>query len=63
MLMLKKDGLDTVKSMKADKLKGFRLGADDYITKPIDEEELVARVHAILRRSAAESAGNTGRGI
>lgn len=41
----------TAKSLKVDKLKGFKLGADDYLTKPVDEEELIARVHAILRRS------------
>ena len=40
----------TAKSLKVDKLKGFNLGADDYITKPVDEEELVARIHAVLRR-------------
>lgn len=41
----------TAKSMKVDKLKGFDLGADDYLVKPIDEEELVARIKAVLRRS------------
>lgn len=41
----------TAKSLKIDKLKGFNLGADDYIIKPIDEEELVARIKAVLRRS------------
>jgi len=35
-----------------DKLKGFRLGCDDYIVKPIDEELLTARIHAILKRSS-----------
>lgn len=40
----------TAKSMKVDVLKGFSLGADDYIIKPVEEEELVARIHAILRR-------------
>lgn len=41
----------TARSMKVDKLKGFRLGADDYIVKPVDEEELVARIQAVLRRA------------
>lgn len=41
----------TAKSMKIDKLKGFKVGGDDYIVKPVDEEELIARIHAVLRRS------------
>ena len=41
----------TARSMKPDILKGFKYGADDYITKPVDEEELVARLQAILRRT------------
>ena len=36
---------------KADKLEGLRLGADDYVTKPFDMEELVARIHTVLRRA------------
>ncbi len=43
----------TARSLKADKLRGFALGADDYLTKPVDEEELVARIQAVLRRTAA----------
>jgi two-component system, OmpR family, response regulator MtrA len=35
---------------KVDKLTGLRLGADDYITKPFDMEELVARINTVLRR-------------
>ena len=41
----------TAKSMKEDTLKGFELGGDDYITKPFNMEELVARINAILKRS------------
>lgn len=44
----------TAKSMQADKLKGFELGADDYLTKPFNMEELLARMEAILRRSKTE---------
>jgi DNA-binding response OmpR family regulator len=44
----------TAKSMKEDKLKGFQLGADDYITKPFSIEELILRVEAILKRSRKE---------
>jgi len=40
----------TAKSLKADKLKGYGLGADDYITKPFDEEELVWKIKAVIRR-------------
>lgn len=40
----------TAKSMQEDKLKGFELGADDYITKPFSMEELLVRMKAILRR-------------
>lgn len=41
----------TAKSLKEDKLQGFQLGADDYITKPFDEDELLARIQAVLKRS------------
>lgn len=40
----------TAKSMKEDKMQGFRIGGDDYMTKPFDREELVLRIEAILRR-------------
>jgi len=44
----------TARGQKADKLKGLKLGADDYVTKPFDIEELMARVHGVLRRSSPE---------
>jgi DNA-binding response OmpR family regulator len=37
---------------KADKLRGLNMGADDYVTKPFDMEELVARIHTVLRRKS-----------
>jgi DNA-binding response OmpR family regulator len=40
----------TAKSMKNDKIKGFDLGGDDYITKPFDEDELLCRINAIINR-------------
>lgn len=40
----------TARSLKEDKLKGYDLGADDYITKPFDEEELLWKIKAVIRR-------------
>ncbi len=40
----------TARSFKADKLIGYGLGADDYITKPFDEEELLWKIKAVIRR-------------
>jgi DNA-binding response OmpR family regulator len=42
----------TARTMQNDKLKGFQLGADDYITKPFSYEELVLRLKAILKRTS-----------
>lgn len=44
LILTAKDGLD-------DKLKGFNLGADDYLSKPFQREELLARLEAIIRRT------------
>ena len=41
----------TAREQKEDIVKGLKLGADDYITKPFNEEELVARMDALLRRT------------
>jgi two-component system response regulator CpxR len=41
----------TARGEAADRVRGLQLGADDYLPKPFDVEELVARIHAILRRS------------
>ena len=42
----------TAKTMKEDVLNGFKMGADDYIPKPFNSEELLYRIQAILKRSA-----------
>ena len=41
----------TAKQLPADKHKGFLVGTDDYITKPVDEEEMLLRIKALLRRA------------
>ena len=52
-------GMDATES----KIRGFGCGADDYLTKPFNREELVARIHAIVRRSKghAQSVIRTGK--
>lgn len=51
----------TAKSLKVDVLKGFYLGAVDYLKKPIDEEELVIRIENLLSR--LEKPVNTGKAV
>ncbi|MEK4040932.1 response regulator transcription factor [Paenibacillus sp. FSL L8-0493] len=46
----------TAKQLPEDKKKGFRIGTDDYMTKPIDTEEMLLRIQALLRRSQIASA-------
>ncbi len=48
----------TAKALKVDKLKGFRLGCDDYIVKPIDQELLIARIKALIKRTTSDSSAN-----
>jgi two-component system, OmpR family, alkaline phosphatase synthesis response regulator PhoP len=53
---LRQEGFDgavlmlTAKSQVADRVRGLRIGADDYVTKPFDSTELLARISALLRR-------------
>jgi DNA-binding response OmpR family regulator len=44
----------TAKSLKEDRVEGLKIGADDYVTKPFSMEELMLRIHAVLRRSRSQ---------
>jgi two-component system OmpR family response regulator len=45
----------TARDETEDKIRGLTLGGDDYVTKPFSLEEVVARIHAVLRRTAGET--------
>ena len=53
----------TAKGEEIDRLLGFGLGADDYVTKPFSPRELAARVQAVLRRASQERQATAGSGI
>jgi len=48
----------TAKTMTEDKVKGFKVGADDYITKPFSTDELILRIEAILKRTMKNESTN-----
>jgi len=50
----------TARAEETDKVVGLELGADDYVTKPFSMRELIARVHALLRRSDFAPVADTG---
>jgi two-component system phosphate regulon response regulator PhoB len=51
----------TARREEMDRIKGFELGADDYVTKPFSPQELVLRVSAVLRRAQSPALGRTTR--
>ena len=65
--LMRESGLDTpvliltARGAETDKVLGFRLGADDYVTKPFGLSELLARVQAILRRAKGNERADGGR--
>ena len=52
----------TAKGQEIDKVVGLDLGADDYVTKPFGVRELLARIHALLRRGGNDAPGPNGAG-
>jgi DNA-binding response OmpR family regulator len=54
--------MTSVNGQEADKLRAFGLGVDDYVTKPFNFPELMARVEAVLRRSGAASKQDDSNG-
>ena len=51
----------TARAGMTDKLRGFRVGADDYVTKPFDLAELLARIETLLRRTSSRSRQSAGQ--
>ena len=49
----------TAKTTQKDIIEGFKLGADDYITKPFSMDELLLRIHAVFNRTSVETPGPT----
>jgi DNA-binding response OmpR family regulator len=49
----------TARSLKEDRIEGFRIGCDDYVTKPFAIEELILRIQAILRRTKQAATNST----
>lgn len=53
----------TARGEAADRVRGLQLGADDYLSKPFDAEELAARIHAILRRGTPSRLASTSASL
>ena len=54
--------LITARDAAADRVRGFDLGADDYVVKPFDMDELLARMRAVARRQSGQAAAELGNG-
>lgn len=50
----------TARTEEMDKILGLEIGADDYVTKPFSMRELIARIHALFRRSAIQESADAG---
>lgn len=55
--------LITARDAPADRVRGLDLGADDYVVKPFDMDELLARMRAVVRRNAGQAAAELGNGV
>ncbi len=53
----------TAKGETSDKISGLEMGADDYVTKPFEVKELIARIHAVMRRSESNAPVEKKRGF
>ena len=51
----------TARGEAGDRIEGLQLGADDYLAKPFEPEELLLRIEAILRRAAGRAGRRAGR--